>query len=97
MLGRNTNDSECLRQSVEAFREVLQLYEMQGAVKMAAVEEKNLAKAAALLDSQRRRRVARPDWAPPDHREGELHENAVADERPDVTDLKPEAPPPPCP
>ena len=28
MLGRNTNDSECLRQSVEAFREVLQLYEM---------------------------------------------------------------------
>ncbi|KAF0117064.1 MAG: hypothetical protein FD149_1259, partial [Rhodospirillaceae bacterium] len=63
MLGRNTNDSEYLRQSVEAFRDTLQIYELQGAAKMAAVAEKNLTKAAALLESQRRRRVVRPDWA----------------------------------
>ncbi|KAF0144454.1 MAG: cyclic nucleotide-binding domain-containing protein [Rhodospirillaceae bacterium] len=63
MLGRNANDSEYLQQSVEAFRSALQVYELHGAVKMVVVAEKNLAKAVPLLESLRRRRVARPEWA----------------------------------
>ena len=62
LLGKQTRDKALLAQAVAAFRQAEDIYRSQGTARMVAVTEKNLARAADLLESIAPSRVPRMRW-----------------------------------
>ena len=64
LLGKQTRDKALLAQAVAAFKQAEDIYRGQGTARMVAVTEKNLARAADLLESIAPSRVPRMRWEP---------------------------------
>lgn len=62
LLGKLTKDSEHLEGAAEAFGGALEIYQAQGAARLAHVTERNMAKAEDLLRARLARRVAKVYW-----------------------------------